>query len=271
VGVSGAADRVSAPGVIAGTRGRILNGEFDRLSLPQTVDAVIEHVRAGRRGWLCTVNVAMLMMMQQDRALQSFVDRATIVVADGQPLLWVARQFGTELPARVTGVDLLYAIARRAGREGLSIGLVGARSAVIEETARRLGAMYPNTRFSYVGDGWFPPERAAERAEQIRAAGTNILFVGMGVPQQERFIEQQWSRLGVNLAIGVGGSFEVVAGIRTRAPTVLQRGGLEWAFRLAQEPRRLWRRYLLTNSRFVYCIARHRLAAFAETTLGRRA
>jgi N-acetylglucosaminyldiphosphoundecaprenol N-acetyl-beta-D-mannosaminyltransferase len=259
VDVPSAAERARGPSIATGARGRILNAEFDRLTLAQTVDAVVDHVRKDRRGWLCTVNVAMLMMMQSDQRLQSFVDRASFVVADGQPLLWVARHFGTTLPARVTGVDLLYALARRAGREGLSIGLLGARGSVIEEAAHRLAAMYPRTHFAYVGDGWFPASDAAARADQIREAGVDILFVGMGVPQQERFIEEHWARLGVAMAIPVGGSFEVVAGIRTRAPAVLQRGGLEWAFRLVQEPRRLWKRYLVTNSRFVYCVARHRM------------
>ncbi len=240
-------------------RARILNSEFDRLTLEQTVDAVVEHVHAGRRGWLCTVNVAMLMMMGKDPALQSFVDRATFIVADGQPLLWVAPQFGARLPARVTGVDLVYALTRRSGRAGVSIGLIGARRSVVEETSRRLLSLYPDARITYVDDGWFSRDEAPARANAIREAGVDILFVGMGVPLQERFIEEQWSRLGVRLAIGVGGSFEVLAGIRARAPLALQQRGLEWAYRLIQEPRRLWRRYLTTNSEFIYRIARHRL------------
>lgn len=238
---------------------RILNARFDRLTLPETVQAVFEHVRAGRRGWLCTVNVAMLMMMRQDAALQSFVDRASFVVADGQPLLWVAPHFGADLPARVTGVDLIYALSRRAGRERVSVGLIGAHASVVDEASRRLTSMYPDVRISYTGDGWFSRDEAAQRADAIREAGTDILFVAMGVPLQERFIESQWDRLGVKLAIGVGGSFEVLAGVRARAPLALQQRGLEWAYRLAQEPRRLWRRYLVTNSQFIYHLARHRL------------
>jgi N-acetylglucosaminyldiphosphoundecaprenol N-acetyl-beta-D-mannosaminyltransferase len=240
-------------------RASILNGRFDRLTLPETVAAVYDHVHAGRRGWLCTVNVAMLMMMRSDRRLQSFVDRASIVVADGQPLLWVAPQFGPDLPARVTGVDLIYALSRRAARERISVGLIGAHAPVVDEAARRLASMYPDTRIAYVGDGWFSPDEAPRRADAIRAAGTDILFVAMGVPLQERFIEEQWDRLGVRLAIGVGGSFEVLSGVRARAPAALQQRGLEWAFRLAQEPRRLWRRYLVTNSQFIWHLARHRL------------
>jgi N-acetylglucosaminyldiphosphoundecaprenol N-acetyl-beta-D-mannosaminyltransferase len=235
-------------------RARILNADFDRLTLDQSVNVIVEHLRAGERGWLCTVNVAVLMMMREDPFLQSFVDRAAFVVADGQPLIWVAPIFGASLPARVTGVDLVYALSRRAAREQLSVGLLGATARIVDAVGERLTEMYPELRICYTGDGYFSEHEAAGRAEEIRAAGTDILFVGMGVPRQEQFIDQQWGRLGTKLAIGVGGSFDVLAGLRVRAPEILQRSGMEWAFRLAQEPRRLWRRYLVTNSRFIYLI-----------------
>lgn len=237
-------------------RARILNADFDRLTLEQSVDRIISHVHRGERGWLCTVNVAILIMMRQDPFLQSFVDRAAFVVADGQPLVWVAPIFGAELPARVAGVDLVYALSRRAAREQMSVGLVGATRRIVDAVAERLAELYPELRISYVGDGYFSDDDAPARAEQIRAAGTDILFVGMGVPRQEQFIDRQWDALGCKLAIGVGGSFDVLAGLRVRAPDIIQRSGMEWAFRLAQEPRRLWKRYLLTNSWFLYLVGR---------------
>lgn len=240
-------------------RARILNGAFDRLTLAETVDRAMALVRAGRSGWLCTVNVAILMMMEADPWLQGFVDRAALVVADGQPLVWVAPSFGTQLPARVAGVDLVYALSRRAQAEGCRIGLLGAHPSVVTEVAQRLVERYPRLQLTYVGDGYFDDAQAPARAEAIRAAGVDILFVAMGVPRQERFIDEQWQRLGVRLAIGVGGSFDVLAGLRARAPQLVQRSGLEWAFRLGQEPRRLWKRYLVTNSRFLWLVGRRLL------------
>jgi N-acetylglucosaminyldiphosphoundecaprenol N-acetyl-beta-D-mannosaminyltransferase len=238
------------------TRARILNAVFDRVTLDQSVERVIAHVKAGERGWLCTVNVAILMMMRRDPWLQGFVDRAAFVVADGQPLVWFAPTFGERLPARVTGVDLVHALSRRAQGEGLRVGLVGGRRDVVDAAALRLLRYYPGLRLAYVGDGYFGPNDAAARAHEIAAAKVDILFVGMGVPRQERFIDEEWERLGVRLAIGVGGTFDVLAGLRVRAPSLVQKAGLEWAFRLVQEPRRLWKRYLATNSQFLWLVGR---------------
>jgi N-acetylglucosaminyldiphosphoundecaprenol N-acetyl-beta-D-mannosaminyltransferase len=238
-------------------RVRILNSEFDRVTLEETVEEVLAHVREGRRGWLCTVNVAILMMMREDPWLQSFVDRAAFVVADGQPLVWFAPTFGEKsLPSRVAGIDLVYALSRRAQHEDLRVGLIGAKMSVVQTVAERLRELYPQLRLTYVDDGYFDAEAAPTRARAIRDAGVDILFVGMGVPKQERFIDEQWDRLGVSIAIGVGGSFDVLAGLRARAPELLQRTSMEWAFRLAQEPRRLWKRYLLTNSQFLLLLGR---------------
>jgi N-acetylglucosaminyldiphosphoundecaprenol N-acetyl-beta-D-mannosaminyltransferase len=99
-------------------------------------------------------------------------------------------------------------------------------------------------------DGYFKPEQFQARAQQVAASGAKILLVGMGVPRQEKFIEEQWDQLGVNLAVGVGGSFDVMAGLRRRAPIWMQKVGLEWVYRLIQEPGRLWRRYLVTGLQF---------------------
>lgn len=234
---------------------RILNAHFDPLTLPQTVDAVFRLLAAGQRGWLCTVNVAILMMMRADARLQSFIDRAALVVADGQPLVWCAPWFGQSLPERVTGVDLVDALCERAAREGARVYLLGATNEIIATVARRLRERHVNLQVEYA-DGYFTKDEAAARADRIRASGADILFVGMGVPRQENFLEEQWERLGVGMAIGVGGSFDVLAGLRSRAPAWVQKAGMEWLFRLVQEPRRLFARYLTTNSLFVWLLLR---------------
>lgn len=232
---------------------RFLNAYFDPLTLPQTVDAVFKLIGSGHRGWLCTVNVAILIMMRTDARLQSFVDRAALVVADGQPLVWCAPWFGQPLPERVTGVDLVEALCERAAHEGSRVYLLGATAEIVATVAQRLCGRHPNLQIEYA-DGYFAKEDAPARAERIRASGAKILFVGMGVPRQENFLEEQWERLGVDMAIGVGGSFDVLAGLRSRAPIWVQKIGMEWLFRLIQEPRRLFMRYLATNSSFVWLL-----------------
>lgn len=236
-------------------RVRFLNGQFDPLTLPQTVDAIFRLLDAGRQGWLCTVNVAILMMMRSDAHLQNFVDRAALVVADGQPLVWCAPWLGRPLPERVTGVDLVNAICERAARDGRRVYLLGATEEIVAKLAQRLRERCANLHVEYA-DGYFTREDASARADRIRASGADILFAGMGVPRQEYFIEEQWDRLGVGMAIGVGGSFDVLAGRRARAPIWVQNIGMEWLFRLIQEPRRLLVRYLVTNTQFVWLVLR---------------
>ena len=234
-------------------RVRFLNADYDPLTLEQTVEGVFRHVDNGPRGWLCTVNVAILMMMRSDKRLQSFVDRAALVVADGQPIVWFAPWFGPALPQRVTGVDLVEAICERAAHLGKSIYLLGATEDIVMKLAQRLRERHPNLNVDFA-DGYFTKDEAQERADRIRSVGADILFVGMGVPRQELFIEEQWDRLGVGMAIGVGGSFDVLAGLRARAPVWIQKLGMEWFYRLIQEPRRLFIRYLVTNSQFVLLV-----------------
>lgn len=238
------------------TRTRILNGQFDPLTLDQTVTKIFEWLNAGQRGWLSTVNVSILMAMRKDPRLQSFVDRSTLSVADGQPLVWCARLFGSALPERVTGVDLVAAISKEAADQGKRVFLLGATDEVVKKVATRLRNRYPALKLDFA-NGYFSDREAASRADHIRLAGTDILFVAMGVPRQERFIESQWDRLGVGVAIGVGGSFDVLSGIRTRAPHWIQVVGMEWLFRLIQEPRRLFVRYLTTNTQFLLLVLRH--------------
>lgn len=234
---------------------RLFNGQFDPVTLPQCVDRVLSDMANGQRGWLATVNVAILMMMRDSPDLQRFVDKARWTVADGQPLIWISRWFGTPLPERVTGVDLVEQLCAQAEQRGLGVYLLGASQSVVDTLAAQLQARWPQLRLHHA-NGYFKETESAQRAQAIANSGAHILLVGMGVPRQERFIEDQWPALGVQLAIGVGGSFDVLAGLRQRAPAWVQTVGMEWAYRLIQEPGRLWKRYLNTNTRFVGLVLR---------------
>ncbi|AFY34997.1 WecB/TagA/CpsF family glycosyltransferase [Calothrix sp. PCC 7507] len=246
---------------------RILDTSFDALSLAQTVDWVVELIKSGQKGYICTVNVAILMMMRSYPQLRNFVHNAALVVADGQPLVWTSKLLEQQLPERVTGIDLIDAIAARAEKEGLGIYLMGATAPVIAAAAFKMQSKYPRLKICGFDDGYFNEAQSAERAAAISQSGAQILFVGMGVPRQESFLEQNWDELGINLAIPVGGSFDVYAGLRKRAPLWVQQTGLEWLYRLIQEPQRLWKRYLLTNSQFVLEILRSMFTRSHNTTV----
>lgn len=231
---------------------RVLNCDLDAATLRGATAWAREWIMDKRRGYICTVNVAILMMMRSDAKLQKFVDRAALVVADGQPLVWASRLGSHALPERVTGIDLVDELCALAAREGFGVYLLGAKRTTIETVAERLEARHSGLEISGFADGYFDAAEASRRAEAINESGARILFVGMGVPRQEEFIGEHWDELGVELAIPIGGSFDVIAGETQRAPVWMQRMGMEWAFRLAQEPRRLWKRYLVTNTQFIF-------------------
>lgn len=233
---------------------KILNCYFHSLTLDQTVEEIFELIARGDRGWLCTVNVAILMMARVDARLQTFLDRATITVADGQPLVWVSRFLSGQLPERVAGIELVEEICARATKNRLPVYLLGANRKIVESLATRLRHDHIDLDLIGVDDGFFGVDEAPERAKKIADSGAKILIVAMGVPRQEYFIEEQWDNLGVPFAIGVGGSFDVLSGHRMRAPQWIQTIGMEWAYRLLQEPRRLFKRYVVTNTKFLFLI-----------------
>ena len=232
-------------------RVQVLNALLDPLTEAETVDAIFGALEAGRRGWVCTVNVSMLMAMRRTAALQSFVDRAMLTVADGQPLVWCAPLFDGRLPERVAGIDLMDSLCRRAAQTGRKVYLLGASDRILARALQRLRERHPGLRIEGA-HGYFAAHEAAACAATIRASGADLLFVGMGSPRQESFIAEHWERLGVNVALPVGGSFDVAGGAVMRAPRWIQRMGLEWLVRLLQEPRRLLPRYLVTNT--VFCL-----------------
>ena len=240
-------------------RVEILNASFDPLTSAETVQLVFDALATGTRGWVCTLNVATLMAMRKDARLQSFADRRLAVVADGQPLVWCAPTFGGKLPERVAGIDLIDDLCRRAASEGSRVYLLGATQPLVDKALTELRTRHPGLR-AVGADGYFRQGEALARVAAIRASRARLLFVGMGSPRQEAFIQQHFDALGIDVAIGVGGSFDVIGGARLRAPRWIRRIGMEWLVRMVQEPRRLLPRYATTNTTFLFLIAKTVLA-----------
>lgn len=216
----------------------------------------IEHRRSLLVG---VVNVAKLVHLQGDPALRSALSICDLVIADGLPVVWAGTLLGQPLPERVAGIDLFVELLREADRNGDSVYLLGATEEVLTCAVEVVRDRFPRAKIVGSRNGYFSAEEEPAVAEAIRRAQPDLLFIGISTPKKEIFLSRWGRELGVPVCHGVGGSFDVLAGKVKRAPVLWQRLGLEWFYRLLQEPRRMWRRYLTTNTAFLYLLVRARL------------
>jgi N-acetylglucosaminyldiphosphoundecaprenol N-acetyl-beta-D-mannosaminyltransferase len=228
-----------------------------------TLDWIDATVAAGRGGYVCVAATHTVMASEDDPQLRSAVLGADFTVPDGQPLVWALNLLGHGLRDRVYGPDLMDRACARAARTGRKMYLYGGRThGALVELTRNLRLRHPGLMI--VG-GYAPPFRDlsdqedAAVAADIRRSGAEVVWVGIGVPKQEKWMARMARRLPGQVLVGVGAAFDIHAGRIPQAPAPMQRVGLEWAFRLAQEPRRLWRRYLRYNPRFVAGFSRQYL------------
>lgn len=203
-----------------------------------------------------SLNAAKWVALDRDPALAAAVGRAGSIAADGVGIVWASRLLGAPLPERVPGCDLADDLMRSAATWGWRVALLGARPEVLDRVTRQLRAR--GVPVVFAEHGYYEPAREAALVARIREARPHLLLVALGTPRAELFIDEHRAALGVPLAMGVGGTFDVWAGAARRAPPTLQRAGLEWAWRLAGNPRARFRRALLDSARFVHAIARGR-------------
>ena len=233
--------------------------EMDPLTLPQVVDLAATAVDDRRRMLIGVVNAAKIAKLKADRVLRESLLTSDVLLADGQAIVWASRLLGRPLPERVAGIDLFEALLHLADERHLRIFLLGARPEVLARLESVVADRWPGARVAGSHDGYFDEQEAAEIAEQIAGAHPDLLFLGMPTPRKEIFLATYGDDLGVPVLHGVGGSFDVLAGITKRAPQHWQDWGMEWAYRLLQEPRRMWRRYLVTNTAFLCLVAAERV------------
>ena len=216
-----------------------------------------ELIAAGRPAQHVAINAAKLVAMQRDLELREIVAACDLVSADGQAVVWASRLLGDPLPARVAGIDLMHELLGLSERKGYKVFVLGAKKDVLEQAVANAGEMYPGLQLAGARDGYFDDDEAATVADEIRAAAPDILFVAMPSPKKEYWLARYGKLIGVPFVMGVGGAVDVLAGQTRRAPRWLQRAGLEWLYRLLQEPRRMVGRYLIGNLRFCMLVLRH--------------
>ena len=234
------------------TRRTILGISVDDVTMDEAVSWVARFASGDTCRQAVTVNPEFIMAARSDAAFTAVLNNADLAVPDGAGLLWAARRQGTPLRMRVAGVDLVEALARESAGTGLRLYLLGARPGVAEEAASVLTERYPGLRV--VGSFAGSPAREDENSilERVRSAAPHVLLVAYGAPQQDLWIARNRERISAGVAIGVGGSFDFIAGRVAHAPRRMQQLGLEWLFRLWHEPWR-WRR-MLALPRFVWAV-----------------
>jgi N-acetylglucosaminyldiphosphoundecaprenol N-acetyl-beta-D-mannosaminyltransferase len=239
---------------------RVLGIPLALTNYEASLDWIDAAVAARARSYVCVAAVHTVMACQEDPALRAAVLGADFTVPDGQPLVWALRALGHDLDDRVYGPELMDRACARAARTGQRFYLYGGRNTgALVELTRTLRLRHPGLKI--VG-GYAPPFRVLTDDEEdavaadIARSGADVVWVGIGVPKQEKWMARMRDRISAPVLIGVGAAFDFHAGLVPQAPARMQRCGLEWLFRFAQEPRRLWRRYLRYNPRFVLGFAR---------------
>jgi N-acetylglucosaminyldiphosphoundecaprenol N-acetyl-beta-D-mannosaminyltransferase len=237
-------------------RHQFLGCPVDLLTMPETVALAQAAMRSRRRLHHTALNVAKLVNMRRNPLLAADVAASDVITMDGMGIVWGAKLLGLPTKYRVCGIDLFTELLAVCARENFKPYFLGATPAVLQEASKRARAAHPTIQIAGMRDGYFSAGSEQAVVEEICNSGADCLFIAMPTPKKERFLAAHRDEIGVPFVMGVGGSFDVLAGRVQRAPGAMQKLGLEWAYRLLQEPRRLWWRYTETNAIFAGLLAR---------------
>lgn len=246
----------AAPATTLDRRIRILGCPIDAVTRDEALGRIDEAVASRNGIQHVAINAAKVVKLQSDAALQDAVEGCELITADGQPVVWAAAILGRPLPERVAGIDLMESVLRRSVDRGYRVFLLGATPDVLDAAAARIEQMVPGINIVGKLHGYFGEDEEPGVAAEIAAAHADILFVALTTPKKEVFLARWRETLEVPFVMGVGGSFDVLAGKRRRAPRLMQRLGLEWVVRLVQDPRHLLGRYAVGNTVFTWLVAR---------------
>lgn len=250
---------------VAASRAEVLGYEVDRVGLEETVERCRALIAGAECSHQVSLNAAKVVRARSDERLAEILRNAQLLNADGQSIVWAARLLGDPLPERVAGIDLMFRLLDVAEREDLGVFFLGGRPEILERAIENVRDSYPRLRIGGYHDGYFNDSASADVCAAVSRAEAAILFIAMSSPRKEYWAHEHRDRLGVRLVMGVGGAVDILAGTTARAPGWMQRAGLEWLFRLVQEPRRLGPRYLVTNVHFLGLMLR----ALAQRVLRR--
>lgn len=232
-------------------RYRILNTYVNAISMDETIE-IIEKIICERKPIQhVVINASKVNLMEADEKLRKIVNGCPLINADGSSIVWAAKILGVPLTERVTGIDLFLRLVELSEQKNYKIYLFGAKEEVVMKVKAIFEKKYPNLQIVGYRNGYFAEKDETEIVKNMAKSGADIMFVAFSSPKKEYWINKYLEQINIPFVMGVGGSFDVVAGITKRAPRWMQKCGMEWFYRFIQEPRRMWRRYIIGNFKFV--------------------
>lgn len=232
-------------------RVKFLNTYVDALTMEETLEKIKDYIDNKACVQHVVINAGKVNLMQENEELTKIINECPLINADGQSIVWGSKILGNPLPERVAGIDIFTELVKISAEKGYRPYFFGAKEEVVTEVVRKFKEKYPNLDVAGYRNGYFSQEESKSIAEDINKSGADILFVAFSSPMKEFWIREHMKIMQVPFAMGVGGSFDVVAGKTTRAPKWMQKYGLEWFHRFIQEPKRMFNRYIVGNIKFV--------------------
>lgn len=233
----------------------------DNLTMSETLNLIDDGIRQNKRINHVVINAGKVVSMQTDKELFESVVSCDIINADGQSVVWAARFLGKHIPERVAGADLMQKLVHLASEKGYKCFFLGAKEEVVKKVVDIYTLKYGSSIIAGYRNGYFNEMEELKVAKQIADSGAQLLFVAITSPRKENFMYKYREILSnVNFTMGVGGTFDVIAGYTKRAPVWMQDMGMEWFYRFLQEPRRMWKRYLIGNMKFVWYVLKERFS-----------
>jgi N-acetylglucosaminyldiphosphoundecaprenol N-acetyl-beta-D-mannosaminyltransferase len=232
----------------------------DALTMVETINLIDKAIEENKQINHVVINAAKVVLMQKDKELCQSVVSCDIINADGQSIVWAARFLGKRIPERVTGVDLMEELVKLSKEKKYKCFFFGAKEEVVKKVADIYSQKYGPEIIAGYRDGYFTKEEEPLIAMQIAESGTQLLFVAITSPNKENFLFKYKNLLKrVNFTMGVGGTFDIISGVTKRAPGWIRKVGMEWLYRFIQEPGRMWRRYLIGNSKFIWLVLKAKI------------
>lgn len=238
------------------SRDMFLGVNVDLYKMEETLDLICESIHAKKKILQSDINVAKFVLMRSNPNLRNAVEASDLISIDGMGIFLGCKMLGIPVEEKVSGVDLMMNLLERCAKEGLRPYFFGAKQEIVETAIENIKARYPDIEIAGYRNGYFSEEDELDIVREINEAKPDCLFVGISTPTKEVFLHKYRDQLDVGYLMGVGGAFDVVAGKVKRAPVWMQKYGLEWFYRFMQEPKRMWKRYLSTNSQYGFILTK---------------